>query len=91
MPIMATLTPLTMVVREELCSPLRGLTFVRFFPTSGETVEDAMNALIVAVTMMMGGDPVSEENILDYDICHEGIKRQLPADALAAYAEICEE
>ena len=50
-----------------------------------------MNALIIAVTMMMGNEPVSEENILDYDICHESIEKQLPADALAAYAEICEE
>ena len=50
-----------------------------------------MGALIIALTMMMGGDPVSEEDIRDLDICHEGVKRQLPADALAAYAEICEE
>ncbi len=50
-----------------------------------------MGALIVALTVMMGGDPVSEENVLDYDWCHEGIKEQLPADALEAYEEICEE
>ena len=50
-----------------------------------------MGALIIALTTMMGGDPVTEENVLDYDICHEGIEKQLPAEALAAYAEICEE
>ena len=80
-----------MVVREELCSPLRGLTLVRFFPTSGETVEDAMNALLIALTMMMTGEPVTEENILDYDVCHEGIEEQLPLDAVEAWQEICEE
>ena len=50
-----------------------------------------MNALLIALTAMMGGDPVSEENILDYDFCHESVEKQLPADALEAYAEICEE
>jgi hypothetical protein len=50
-----------------------------------------MNALIIALTAMMGGDPVSEENILDYDVCHEGIEEQLPHEALEAWQEICEE
>jgi hypothetical protein len=50
-----------------------------------------MNALLIALTMMMTGEPVTEENILDYDFCHENIEKQLPADALEAYAEICEE
>lgn len=50
-----------------------------------------MNALLIALTMLVTGEPVTEENVLDYDICHEGIKKQLPADALEAYAEICEE